>query len=225
MRLVLMGPPGAGKGTQAKRLAEEFGLLHLSSGDIFRAERATGSELGKKLAEYMDAGELVPDDIVVDVMAKAMTDDGAEQGLLLDGFPRTVAQAEALDRELEKLSSPLDGVLVITADDDAIVQRITGRRSCPDCGRVYHMQFMPPAEDEQCDDCGTKLIQREDDTESVVRQRLDNYKRQTEPVIRYYRERSRASVVEVDGNPAPDEVTAALTQAVRKLSSQDESKA
>lgn len=220
-----MGPPGAGKGTQAKRLAETFDPRHLSSGDIFRAERATGSELGKKLAEYMDAGELVPDEIVVDVMAKAMTADSDQKGLLLDGFPRTVAQAEALDGELEKRSKPLDGVLVITAADDAIVDRITGRRSCPDCGKVYHMEFMPPKNDELCDDCETKLIQRDDDTESVVRQRLDNYKRQTEPVIRYYRERSRAKVIEVDGNPAPDKVTEALTSAVGELGSQGESKA
>ncbi len=225
MRLVLMGPPGAGKGTQAKRLAETFGLLHLSSGDIFRAERAAGSELGGKLAEYMDAGELVPDEIVVEVMARAMTRDGSQQGLLLDGFPRTVAQAEALDAELARADKPLDGVLVITADDDEIVGRITGRRSCPDCGRVYHIRFMPPTSDEQCDDCGTKLVQREDDVESVVRQRLENYKRQTEPVIRYYRERSEAPVKEVDGNPPPDAVTESLADVVREISSSGEAKA
>jgi adenylate kinase len=225
MRIVLMGPPGAGKGTQAKRLAERFGMLHLSSGDIFRAERAAGSDLGRKLAEYMDAGELVPDEIVVDVMAKAMTRDDAEQGLLLDGFPRTVAQAEALDAELAKAGKPLDGVLVITADDNEIVQRITGRRSCPECGKVYHLRFMPPAKDEVCDNDGAKLIQREDDTEPVVRQRLETYKEQTAPVIRYYRDQATAPVEEVDGNRSPDEVTTALEQALESLAPQGEAKA
>jgi adenylate kinase len=225
MRIVLMGPPGAGKGTQAKRLAERFGMLHLSSGDIFRAERAAGSELGRKLAGYMDAGELVPDEIVVDVMAKAMTGDKAAQGLLLDGFPRTVAQAEALDAELDKVGKPLDGVLVITADDDEIVQRITGRRSCPECGKVYHLKFMPPANDEVCDNDGARLVQREDDTEPVVRQRLETYKQQTAPVIRYYRDRASAPVEAVDGNRSPDEVTAALVQALADLSPQSGEKA
>ena len=225
MRIVLMGPPGAGKGTQAKRLAETFDLQHLSSGDIFRAERTAGTELGRKLAEYMDSGELVPDEIVVDVMAKAMTADADEQGLLLDGFPRTVAQAEALDAELSKAGKPLDGVLVITADDDEIVRRITGRRSCPECGKVYHLEFMPPKNDEVCDNCGAKLVHREDDTEPVVRQRLQTYKQQTAPVIRYYRQQTDTPVKEVDGNPQPDEVTTALTDALKGLSPQQETKA
>jgi len=217
LRVVLMGPPGAGKGTQAKRMAEKFGMAHLSSGDIFRAEKASGSELGRELAGYMDAGKLVPDDTVVRLMAKAITGVRATGGLLLDGFPRTVAQAEALDRQLAQAGKPLDAVVVITAEDEEIVQRITGRRSCPECGKGFHVKFMPSAQGDRCDACGAKLTQRDDDTEAVVRQRLEAYYRQTEPVIAYYRDSGRVSVLEIDGSVAPDDVTAAMVEAVERL--------
>ena len=217
MRIVLMGPPGAGKGTQAKRLVERFGMAHLSSGDIFRAERAAETELGRKLGGYMDAGELVPDEIVVAIMAKAITGCGADAGLLLDGFPRTVAQAEALDAQLAEAGEGLDAVVVIEADAGGIVERITGRRSCPECGTAYHVTFLPPAEEGVCDACGIALVQREDDTEAVVRQRLEAYRRQTEPVIAYYRDRTKLNVLEIDGNPAPDQVTQAMVQALHAL--------
>jgi len=212
-----MGPPGAGKGTQAKRLADRFAMDHLSSGDIFRAEKAGGSGLGRTLAEYMSAGRLVPDEIVVKVMAKAVAASSAAGGLLLDGFPRTVAQAEALDGQLAAAAAPLDGVVVIVCDDEAIVERITGRRSCPSCGRVYHVKHMPPKRPGVCDACGAKLTQRKDDTEAVVRERLKAYYEQTEPVIGYYRRKGKAKVLEVDGNAAPDEVTAAMVKAVASL--------
>ena len=217
MRLVILGPPGAGKGTQAKRLAEKFRMAHLSSGDIFRAEKAGGSALGAKLAEYMSAGKLVPDEIVVDVMAKAIRECSAGGGLLLDGFPRTVPQAQALDKQLAASRTPLDAVVVITADDEQIVRRITGRRSCPKCGRIYHTEFMPPRENNVCDDDKATLDQRADDKEDVVRQRLEAYYRQTEPVIGYYRQSNGEHVVEVDGNRAPEEVTASLIEAVSRL--------
>lgn len=219
MRIVLMGPPGAGKGTQAKRLVDKFGLVHLSSGDIFRAEKAGGSELGRKLSEYMNAGKLVPDGVVVEMMAKAITAaDSQGSGLMLDGFPRTVPQAEALDSQLSAADKPLDGVVVITCDDEPIVARITGRRSCPKCGRVYHVQYMPPRNDGKCDDCvGTKLVQRSDDKEEVVRDRLKAYYSQTQPVIGYYRKSGKVKVVEVDGNGSPDSVTASLAEAVGAL--------
>ena len=217
MRIVLMGPPGAGKGTQAKRLVETFSMTHLSSGDIFRAEKASGSELGQKLAEYMTAGVLVPDEIVVEMMAKAIV--AVDGGLMLDGFPRTVAQAEALDETLEAKGTPLDAVVVITADDDEIVGRITGRRSCPSCGKGFHVEFMPSEKGEQCDVCeeAVTLTQRADDKEETVRERLSAYKAQTEPVIAYYREQGKVKVVEVNGSQTPDEVTAEMVAALEAL--------
>ncbi len=217
MRIVLMGPPGAGKGTQAKALVAQFALAHLSSGDIFRAEKASGSPLGRKVGQYMDAGELVPDEIVVDVMAEAITQSGAEGGLLLDGFPRTVAQARALDRQLDEAGVPLDVVVVISADDSLIVERITGRRTCPKCGRIYHVKFIPPAAEGICDDCETELIQRDDDTEQVVRQRLEAYKVQTAPVVEYYRTCGDLKVVEADGSAPAEEVHAAVAEVLEKI--------
>ncbi len=212
-----MGPPGAGKGTQAKKLVEKFNMVHLSSGDIFRAERSSGSQLGKKLAEYMDAGALVPDDIVVDVMARGIASANSVGGLLLDGFPRTVAQAEALDAQLTKLGKPLDAVVIITARDDAIVERITGRRSCPKCGKAYHVKFIRPAKDGVCDICCISLVQRSDDSEKVVRQRLMAYKKQTEPVIAYYRGRKNIKVLNIDGDKSPGDVTSAMYGAIEAL--------
>ena len=211
-----MGPPGAGKGTQAKRLVDQFGMVHLSSGDIFRAEKASGSELGAKLDHYMAAGQLVPDDIVVTMMAKAITTNDSQAGLLLDGFPRTVAQAEALDGQLARAGKPLDAVVVITVDDDEIVGRITGRRTCA-CGQSYHVKFLPPKVEGVCDACGAELIQRGDDSEQVVRQRLDAYTAQTEPVIEYYRGAEGRMVLEIDGNAAPDEVTASTISSLESL--------
>ena len=215
MRIVMMGPPGAGKGTQAKRLAEEFGIRHLSSGDILRAERAGDSELGRQLAQYMDAGELVPDDVVVGVMAKALTEAPHEAGILLDGFPRTIVQAEALDAQLAEAGKPIDAIVVIAANDNEIAERITGRRSCPECGKVYHVRFLRPSLAGVCDDCGAALTQREDDTEAVVQQRLKAYYQQTEPVIAYYRGRVGLRTIEISGTGTPDEVTGRVFEALQ----------
>lgn len=213
MRVVLMGPPGAGKGTQAKYLVEKFGMVHLSSGDILRAERAAGSELGEKLKSYMDAGELVPDETVVEIMARAIAKQDADKGLLLDGFPRTVAQAGALDKQLEQLGLPLEAVLVIEADESLLVDRITGRRSCPSCGSVYHVKNIPPAKEGVCDTCGAELVQREDDTEEVVRQRLTAYRAQTEPVIEYYAADGR-KMIKLDGGAPLEEVAQQAAEAL-----------
>ncbi len=212
-----MGPPGAGKGTQAKRLAERFDMDHLSSGDIFRAEKDSGSQLGRKLGEYMSAGQLVPDETVVEVMAGAITRCTAAGGLLLDGFPRTVPQASALDEQLDKAGKPLDAVVVMTAEDDLIVKRITGRRTCGKCGKIYHLTFMPPRKDNVCDACGSELTQRADDTEQVVRERLETYYKQTEPVIAYYRDRDGLKVIDVDGGGEADDVLAEMVVEFDKL--------
>lgn len=218
MRIVLLGPPGAGKGTQAKRLAETFNMRHLSSGDILRAEKASGSELGAALASYMDAGKLVPDDVVVGVMAKAIAAPSDSDGLLLDGFPRTVPQAEALDDQLEELGAPLDLVVVLEVDEDEVVERICGRRMCPQCGAIYHVKYLRPKTDDVCDKCGHQgLSQRDDDKEEVVRKRLAAYRAQTAPLIGYYRSRSPEKVLIFDGNQEPDAVTADIVGRLREF--------
>jgi adenylate kinase len=217
VRIVLMGPPGSGKGTMAKLLVGDFGMAHLSSGDIFRTEQASGSDLGKKLGQYMQAGQLVPDATVVEVMAKAVASSNAPGGLLLDGFPRTVAQAEALDRQLEAAQKPLDVVVVLNVNDDVIVDRITGRRVNPRTGKIYHVRNMPPRVAGIDDETGEKLIQREDDREEVVRKRLDVYRRQTEPVIGYYRSRGKLPLIELDSSGPAEQVHRSLAEALRRL--------
>lgn len=184
MRIILLGAPGAGKGTHCKRIADRYGILHLSSGDILRRERAEGTELGKKAQSYMDAGALVPDDLIVEMMSRAV--QKAPAGYVLDGFPRTVHQAEVLDKSLAQQGGGIDMVINLQVDDRVVVERITGRRSCPKCGAVYHVKNMPPKVEEICDRDGTRLVQRPDDTEDVVRNRLETYYRQTKPVVDYY---------------------------------------
>ena len=218
MRIVLMGPPGAGKGTQAEKLVENYGMTHLSSGDIFRAEKASNSPLGEKLAQYMAEGKLVPDELVVEMMASAISAvDGA---LLLDGFPRTVAQAQALDETLASRNLSLDAVVLITADDQMIVSRITGRQYCPECKKGFHVEFIPSARGQYCDACqgDVTLQQREDDSEEVVRQRLEAYRAQTEPVINYYRSAGQVRIIEVDGTPSPDKVAEMIAARIEESS-------
>ncbi len=213
MNLVILGPPGAGKGTQAARLSEVFSLRHLSSGDVLRAERKKGSALGGRVAKYMDAGELVPDGIIVEVILTQLQDSGGSKGVLLDGFPRTRAQATSLDKVLSGASRRVDLVLSLTVPDELIVDRITGRRICPTCDAVYHVRALPPAERGVCDHDGTPLIHRTDDTEAVVKQRLTAYYEQTSPLEAYYRE--KGILVEVDGTKDVDGVLEALSAAIR----------
>ncbi len=211
MIAVLLGPPGAGKGTQAKRLAEKMKALHLSSGDILRAEKAAGSELGKEAAGYMERGELVPDDLIIKMMLNRMTaSDG--KSIILDGFPRTLPQAEALDEGLNRHGLKIDAVVNIDVPDGEVERRMTGRRSCPTCGAVYHLEFAPPKTAGKCDKDGSDLVQRPDDTPEVVQRRLQTYHQQTQPLVDYY---SRHGLVkDVDGTQSPDQVQAEVEAAL-----------
>ncbi|GHH78554.1 adenylate kinase [Streptomyces sulfonofaciens] len=188
MRIVLVGPPGAGKGTQAAYLAKNLSIPHISTGDLFRANISQGTELGTQAKAYMDAGNLVPDEITIAMAKDRMSQPDAENGFLLDGFPRTVAQAEALDEMLKAESMKLDAVLDLEVPEDEVVKRIAGRRVCRnDASHVFHVSYAPPAQERVCDVCGGELYQREDDSEDTVRKRLEVYHTQTEPVIDYYR--------------------------------------
>ena len=200
MRIVLLGAPGSGKGTQCKSIVEKYGLLHLSSGDILRKERAEKTDLGNKAQSYMDSGALVPDDIIIKMMAKAI--DGApDEGFVLDGFPRTVNQAIELDKTMADSGKKIDFVVNLEVDDGIIEDRITGRRSCPKCGAVYHIKNMKPKNDNVCDNDGTELVQRPDDTPEVVANRLKNYHQQTEPLVDYYKNNGTVYDLRADRDP------------------------
>jgi adenylate kinase len=197
MNLVLLGPPGAGKGTQAKLIEDRRSLVKLSTGDMLRAAVAAGTELGRKAGEIMERGELVPDHLVIKLIAERMDQDGGGNGFILDGFPRTIAQAEALDRLLEERGKKLDRVIVMEVDDDALVERITGRFACANCGEGYHDRYKLPRVPGVCDRCGgTEFVRRRDDTEEVVRSRLKAYHAQTAPLIGYYRKQGKVRAVD-----------------------------
>jgi adenylate kinase len=207
MRLILLGPPGAGKGTQCKRLVEKYGALHLSSGDILRAERAAGTELGKKAQSYMDSGGLVPDGLIVAMMVGAMKNAG-KGGFILDGFPRTVVQAEELDKALDKAGEKIAALLNLQIADAVVASRMTGRRSCPKCGAVYHIENLKPKVDGICDKDGAELVQRKDDQPEVVANRLKTYHEQTAHVVGYYN--GKKPVISIDAGMEIDEVTKAI---------------
>lgn len=208
MNLVLLGPPGAGKGTQAVRISKFYGLVHLSSGDILRAERKAKTELGRKAQDYMDRGVLVPDDLILSMMMEHIGRPEAENGFLLDGFPRTLAQAEGLDARLAEKGRRIDTVISIEVDDQEVTRRLTGRSTCPKCGRIYHEVFSPPAEVGKCDDCGEALTHRKDDSPDVVGQRLKTYHEETKPLIAYYQD--SGVLRQVSGTGDVDEVTTAI---------------
>ncbi len=188
MRLILVGPPGAGKGTQAVHIAEHFGIPHISTGDIFRANLKEGTPLGLKAKEYMDAGNLVPDEVTNEMVKDRLTHDDVANGFLLDGYPRNVVQAGVLRAYLAEKSTPLDAVLELSVEDSEIIARLSGRRTCKECSASYHIQFNKPQVDGKCDKCGGELIQREDDKEAVIKHRLDVYAEQTAPIVSFYRE-------------------------------------
>ncbi len=204
LNLILLGPPGAGKGTQAERLTDDFRLPHISTGDMLRSAVAAGTPLGETAKGFMDKGELVPDDVIIGVILERLLDDDARDGFLLDGFPRTIEQADALAVELEKLDRRLTAALVIEVPDDEAVRRISGRRVSRKTGRVYHVEFDPPKHAGRCDIDGSELIQRDDDEEATVRTRLEVYRRQTAPLIDYYEE--RGLLRRLDGTRGPAEV-------------------
>lgn len=203
MRIILLGAPGAGKGTQCKRLVDRFGLLHLSSGDILREQRAAGTKLGKRASSFMDSGALVPDEIIIEMMIGAIK-KAPSAGFILDGFPRTVNQAVELDRSLARNEQDIDAIINLTIDDKVITERMTGRRSCPKCGAVYHIKNLKPKVEGLCDKDGTRLVQRSDDSPEVVKNRLETYHRQTKPVVDYYRK--NRTVLNVDANKSADEI-------------------
>jgi len=211
MDLVLFGPPGAGKGTQAKRLTERLGIPQVSTGDMMRAERATGSELGKKFDEFMAKGLLVPDGLVLELFAQRVAKPDAKNGVILDGYPRTVAQAEALDQLLAKLGRKVDRVASIEVGLDSMIERIVLRRTCERCGHIYHLRYNPPPSPDLCS-CGGKLVQRQDDTEEVVRKRFEEYLAKTAPLLSYYEK--KGVVRSVDGVGTLDEVTERLARAI-----------
>jgi adenylate kinase len=206
LKIILLGPPGAGKGTQCKRISERYGAAHLSSGDILRAERKAGTDLGKKAQGYMDSGALVPDQLIIDMMIGAIKK--CPKGYLLDGFPRTTVQGEALDKALAAAGEKVDAVLNLKIDDSVIIARMSGRRSCPKCGAVYHVTNQPPKKAGVCDNDGEALVQRPDDKPEVVANRLKTYHEQTAAVVGYYQKAGR-KVIDIDADKPVDAVSQA----------------
>jgi len=215
MVIVLLGPPGAGKGTQCKRIIEKYRLVHLSSGDILRSERAAGTELGKKAQEYMDCGKLVPDQLIIEMMVKAIA--AANGNCVLDGFPRTVVQGAELDKELALKAKKISAVVNLVIDDDVVEKRLSGRRSCPVCGAVYHIDTLKPKINGFCDKCkGQKLVQRPDDKPEVVKQRLKTYHEQTAAVVGYYSD-SGQEVLDIEADGPIDDITAEIFEKLNSL--------
>jgi adenylate kinase len=200
--LILLGPPGAGKGTQAGRIVAEYGIPHVSTGDILRAAVKNQTQMGLEAKRYMDAGELVPDSVVIGIVKDRLQEPDTAKGFLMDGFPRTIPQAEALDEVLDSLGRSVTKTLVLLVDEDLLIRRLTGRRICRSCQTPFHVLFTPPKQEGVCDVCGGELYQRDDDTEATVRNRLEVYQKQTEPLIDYYD--GAGLVVRIDGAQAPE---------------------
>ncbi len=204
MKIIMLGAPGAGKGTQAKRIAEKYGIPHISTGDIFRANIKEGTELGMKAKEFMDQGLLVPDEVTIGMLLDRIKKEDCVNGYVLDGFPRTIPQAESLTKALEEMGQNIDYAVDVDVPDENIVSRMSGRRACITCGATYHVQFAPPKAEGICDKCGAELVLRDDDKPETVQKRLTVYHEQTQPLIDYYR---RAGVlVSVDGTQSMDQV-------------------
>ncbi len=214
MRLVLVGPPGAGKGTQASFIASARSIPQISTGDIFRHNVSNGTELGQKAKQYMDAGDLVPDEVTIEMVRNRLAEPDAARGFLLDGFPRNVPQAEVLEDMLVEMDSKLDIVLELVVDDDEVVRRLSGRRTCRSCSTVWHLDFDPPLKEGACDRCGGQLFQREDDKPETVRHRLEVYAAQTAPLVAHYA--ARGYLVGIDATGPVDDVTERALEALHR---------
>ena len=212
LRTILLGPPGAGKGTQVAKIVEKYGVPHISTGDIFRENIKKGTELGKKAQEYMNRGELVPDDLVIEIATTRLLEDDCRNGFLLDGFPRTVYQAEKLDEFLAARGSKIDKVLDIAVEKEELITRLTGRRVCKACGASFHVVNIPPKQEGVCDYCGGELIQRADDNLETVTNRIDVYEAQTMPLIDYYEK--AGNLVHIDGSTGLENVFADIVSAL-----------
>jgi len=217
--LILLGPPGAGKGTQAERLQADFGLAHISTGDMLRVQVAQGTELGVRAQKYMNAGELVPDEVILGMIGQRISEQDAREGFLLDGFPRNASQADALGATLADSDRRLAAALLIEVPDEEVVRRLAGRRVCLKDGHVYHVEFDPPKREGVCDQDGSRLIQRDDDKEDTIRRRLEVYARQTAPLIEYYE--SAGLLRRFDGQRGPNEVHDHIRATVATLRLED----
>lgn len=215
MNIVLMGLPGAGKGTQAEKIVDQFGIPHISTGDMFRSAIKEGTKMGLEAKSFMDKGLLVPDEVVIGIVEERLSKEDCENGFLLDGFPRTVAQAEALNGIMKQWGKKIDPVVNIDVDNNLLLKRLTGRRICKDCGATYHMVYNPPKKERICDKCGGELYQRDDDKEDTVATRLEVNIKQTEPLLKFYRDKKVLRTV--DGNQDIDEVFISIKKILRGL--------
>jgi adenylate kinase len=220
LNLILLGPPGSGKGTQGERLTEDFRLPYYATGDILRAAVRDGTELGREAKQYMHRGDLVPDEVIVGVIGERIADHASADGFILDGFPRTLPQAEALDEKMGELGRGLTAAVLIEVSDDEVVRRLSGRRTCVENGHVFHVEFDPPKNEDVCDVCGARLEVRDDDKPDVVRRRLEQYHSKTEPLISYYEDRSLLR--RVDGELAPQEVSDRIRALLATLRMEEE---
>ena len=219
LNLILLGPPGSGKGTQGERLQEDFDLPYYATGDILRSAVREGTEIGREAKGYMERGDLVPDDVIVGVIAERIDEKEAEDGFILDGFPRTEPQSEALDEKLTELGREVSAAILIEVDEDEVVRRLGGRRTCPN-GHVFHAEFDPPEKEGVCDVCGAELEVRDDDKPDVIRHRLATYREKTEPLIDYYE--ARGLLKRVDGDRSPEEVTDTIHKLLATLAMEEE---
>lgn len=217
MNLILLGAPGAGKGTQAKIIMDKYGIPQISTGDMLREAVAKGTELGKKAKEFMTQGKLVPDEIVIGIVRERLAQKDCEKGFILDGFPRTLAQAEALDKMLAEMGKKIDAVINVNVPEEEVVKRIVNRRTCRNCGAIYHLIYNPPKKPGVCDKCGGELYQRDDDKEETVRERYRVYKKNTEPLIDYYKK--KGILYDVDGTKDIDGVKKEILEILEKIKS------